>query len=181
LTVAYKIKGLNIPIDDYKLPIIVNIGNESSGKSSLIRNILKCDIFPIDKSLCTKCPIKIELINSTNNEYVISFKDKTINLVHSTVRTGSPIPGVLIITGNKTYGRQKNNAGKKPYSNNSGKLLYKCIPDDIRLPSFLIPYEIKNVGFSKVNKNLYVTFIFEIIILFIIQQHIIFTLLLLIS
>jgi hypothetical protein len=25
----------------------------------------------------------------------------------------------------------------------------------------LIPYEIKNVGFSKVNKNLYVTFVFE--------------------
>ena len=75
-----KIKGLNIPIDEYKLPIIVNIGNESSGKSSLIRNILKCDIFPIDKSLCTKCPIKIELINSTVNEYVISFKDKTIKL-----------------------------------------------------------------------------------------------------
>ena len=75
-----KIKALNIPIDEYKLPIIVNIGNESSGKSSLIRNILKCDIFPIDKSLCTKCPIKIELVNSSINEYVIVFKDKTIKL-----------------------------------------------------------------------------------------------------
>lgn len=72
------IKELNIPIDEYKLPIIVNIGNESSGKSSLIRNILKCDIFPIDKNLCTKCPIKIELINSNIEEYIITFKDKTI-------------------------------------------------------------------------------------------------------
>ena len=74
-----KIKALNIPINQYKLPIIVNIGNESSGKSSLIRNILKCDIFPIDKNLCTKCPIKIELINSNIEEYIISFKNQTFN------------------------------------------------------------------------------------------------------
>jgi len=72
------IKSLNIPIDEYKLPIIVTIGNESSGKSSLIRNILKCDIFPIDRNLCTKCPIKIELYNSINEEYIIIFKKETI-------------------------------------------------------------------------------------------------------
>lgn len=75
-----KIKALNIPIDEYKLPIIVNIGNESSGKSSLIRNILKCDIFPIDRNLCTKCPIKIELINSDIETYHITFKNETIKL-----------------------------------------------------------------------------------------------------
>ena len=75
-----KLKNLNIPIDEYKLPIIVNIGNESSGKSSLIRNILKCDIFPIDKNMCTKCPIKIELFNSNNEEYIITFKNDTIKL-----------------------------------------------------------------------------------------------------
>ena len=75
-----KLKTLNIPIDEYKLPIIVNIGNESSGKSSLIRNILKCDIFPIDKNMCTKCPIKIELFNSNVEEYIITFKDNTIKL-----------------------------------------------------------------------------------------------------
>jgi len=75
-----KIKGLNIPIDEYKLPIIVNIGNESSGKSSLIRNILKCDIFPIDRNLCTKCPIKIELINSDIEKYYIAFKNENFTL-----------------------------------------------------------------------------------------------------
>ena len=75
-----KLKTLNIPIHEYKLPIIVNIGNESSGKSSLIRNILKCDIFPIDKNLCTKCQIKIELFNSDIEEYIITFKDNTIKL-----------------------------------------------------------------------------------------------------
>jgi len=80
---------------------------------------------------------------------VFSYEKPTVEIVHSTVRSGSPMPGVLIINGNKTYGRSKN-----------GKLLYKCIPDDSRLPPFLVPYEIKNVGFSKVFINLYVTFEF---------------------
>jgi exoribonuclease R len=79
-------------------------------------------------------------------------------LLHSSIRSGSAIPGVLILAGNKTYGRQckDTSANKK-----SGKLLYKCVPDDMRLPAFLIPYEIKNIGFSKVLKNLYVTFVFD--------------------
>ena len=80
---------------------------------------------------------------------VFSYEKNTVTIVHSTVRSGSPMPGVLIINGNKTYGRSKN-----------GKLLYKCVPDDKRLPPFLVPYEIKNVGFSKVFINLYVTFEF---------------------
>ena len=81
---------------------------------------------------------------------VFSYEKNTLEIVHSTVRSGSPMPGVLIINGNKTYGRSKN-----------GKLLYKCVPDDKRLPPFLVPYEIKNVGFSKVFVNLYVTFEFS--------------------
>jgi len=75
-----KIKSLNIHTNEYKLPIIVTIGNESSGKSSLIKNMIKCDILPIDKNICTKCPIKIELINSDIEEYKIIFKDKIIDL-----------------------------------------------------------------------------------------------------
>jgi exoribonuclease R len=67
-------------------------------------------------------------------------------ILHSSTRTSKNIPGVLILKGNKTYGRSEN-----------GKLLYKCIPDDRRLPTFLISYEMKNVGFSKVFANQYVT------------------------
>jgi exoribonuclease R len=80
---------------------------------------------------------------------VFSFDNNTVKIVHSTIRSSTPMPGVLVISGNKTYGRNKN-----------GKLLYKCIPDDMRLPSFLVPYEIKHIGFSKVFINLYVTFDF---------------------
>lgn len=68
------IKKMKIPTEDFKLPIITIIGNESSGKSSLISNILKCDIFPINKNRCTKCPVKIELVNDENEYYSVCFK-----------------------------------------------------------------------------------------------------------
>ena len=95
---------------------------------------------------------------------VFSVDEKNIvKLTHSTVRAGPPMPGVIVISGNKTYGRQNKlqNGKLSAKNNNGGKLLYKCIPDDSRLPTFLIPYEIKHIGFSKVIKNLYVTFTFE--------------------
>ena len=51
----------------YELPKIIVIGTESSGKSSLIERITKCQIFPRDSNLCTKCPIKIKLENTNSN------------------------------------------------------------------------------------------------------------------
>jgi exoribonuclease R len=98
-------------------------------------------------------PVNLE-INPVENKLfsndVFSIDNaKNVKLIHSSIRSGTSMPGVLIINGNKTYGRQE----KK-----NGKLLYKCVPDDMRLPPFLVPYEIKNVGFSKVFVNLYVTF-----------------------
>jgi exoribonuclease R len=68
-----------------------------------------------------------------------------IQIIHSTSRLTQNIPAVLILDGNKTYGRH-----------NRSKLYYKCIPDDLRLPIFLVPYEI-NGGFSKIFQNKYVT------------------------
>jgi hypothetical protein len=76
------IKKMDIPMDDFRLPIITIIGNESSGKSSLISNILKCDIFPINKKRCTKCPIKIQLVNSQTEKYQITFKGVIINITN---------------------------------------------------------------------------------------------------
>ena len=75
--------------------------------------------------------------------------DNGIKIIHSTTRNFKSIPGVLVLDKNKTYGKKKN------------KFLYRCIPDDVRLPTFLIPYEIKNMGFSKKMENKYVTFNFE--------------------
>lgn len=80
---------------------------------------------------------------STDNSGVVS-------IVRSVVRKSKQIAGVLMLENNKTFGRTAN---KK-------RLLYKCIPDDVHLPAFLVPYEVK-VGFSKVQKNKFVTFQFD--------------------
>ena len=101
----------------------------------------------------------------TNDVFSLD-KNNKVSIIHSSVRSGPAIPGVLILDGNKTYGRQHRIQNGQTYTKKriemaGGKLLYKCIPDDIRLPSFLVPYEIKYMGFSKVFKNLYVTINFE--------------------
>lgn len=83
-----------------------------------------------------------------NNDVFIMVDDE-LTIIHSTIRIFESIAGVLVLKNNKTYGRSK-----------SGKLLYKCIPDDVRIPAFLVPYEMKNMGFSKVFSNLYITFHF---------------------
>jgi len=123
------------------------------------RNYTSWEIFDANKF--TKIEgISIDPIESkllSNDVFTID-KHNKVTIMHSTIRSGPAFPAVLILAGNKTYGRHSNkNSGKK----NAGKLLYKCIPDDMRLPSFLVPYEIKTIGFSKVLKNLYVTISFE--------------------
>ena len=89
----------------------------------------------------------------SNDVFSVDENNK-ISIIHSTVRCGPPMPGVLILDDNKTYGRQKT-------TKTNSKLFYKCIPDDMRLTSFLVPYQIKTLGFSKVLKNMYVTFSFN--------------------
>jgi len=108
-------------------------------------------------------PIESKLLS--NDVFTVN-EDNTVNLIHSSIRSGPAMPAVLVLAGNKTYGRQHKLQDGRTYNKKrseiaSGKLLYKCIPDDMRLPSFLVPYEIKNMGFSKVFKNLYVTINFE--------------------
>jgi exoribonuclease R len=125
----------------YKLHV-----NDRNYNSWEVFNTINFDKITLDIN-----PIEHKLL--TNDVFTID-KNNKITVLHSSIRSTPGIPGVLIISGNKTYGRQPNKKGKS-------KLLYKCIPDDIRLPSFLIPYEIKTMGFSKVLKNLYVTFTFD--------------------
>lgn len=76
------IANLGIPTDNFKLPSIIIIGTESTGKSSLIQNILKCPIFPIDSNICTKVPIKLELINSQEEKFIITFQNNTTNITN---------------------------------------------------------------------------------------------------
>ena len=76
--------------------------------------------------------------------------DHTGDLIYSYIRAGEIVPGVLILNGNRTYGKNEN--GKR--------LLYKCIPDNRELPTFLIPYDLK-LGFSKDIKNKYIIFKYD--------------------
>lgn len=77
-------------------------------------------------------------------------------LVGDTIRAGSiertskyrktkSIPGILVYNG-KTYGRH------------SGKMLYKCVPNDRHLPAFLVPYAPKGTTFQKSKTNKFVLF-----------------------
>jgi exoribonuclease R len=138
---------------NYKL--YVNDRNYSSWDvfDTINFNKIKLDINPLDHKLFSNDVFSID-------------EDNLVTLLHSSIRSGPAIPGVLVLAGNKTYGRQHKIQQGQTYTKKrsemaGGKLLYKCIPDDMRLPAFLVPYEIKNMGFSKVFKNLYITFTFD--------------------
>ena len=101
---------------------------------------------------------KLEVKNFNPNNYKIFNFDvfeydpveEKINILHSIVKKMPKICGILVLKNNKTYGKTKNN-----------KFYYKCIPDDKRIPHFLIPYKIKQIGFSKHFTNKYVVFKFD--------------------
>lgn len=82
--------------------------------------------------------------------FTVNINKKTIQIENSQTREKKDIAAILLLSTNKTYGR-----------NSKGKLLYKCTPNNTNLPSFLVPYEVKKIGFSKVSINLYITIQFQ--------------------
>lgn len=96
-------------------------------------NLVELDINPIEKKILSGDVI-----------------DNTGTIINSPLRLVKNLAGILILKG-KTYGR--NTTGKK--------FLYKCIPNDKRLPAFLIPYEEKHVTFNKNITNKYILFKFN--------------------
>ena len=96
-------------------------------------------------------PNILPVVNKLFNQDIIEVdmeEPLTMKVLHSSVRSMKNIPGVLVLDNNKTYGKIK------------GRFYYKCIPDDRRLPLFLIPYNEKLV-FEKKRHNLYVVFEFH--------------------
>jgi exoribonuclease R len=87
-------------------------------------------------------PIKNKLFNHD----IFNINDEgVVEILHSTVRSMPNIPGVLVIDTKKTFGKIKD------------KFLYKLIPDDKRIPEFLVPYK-KQIYFNKKVVNKYVVF-----------------------
>ena len=72
------------------------------------------------------------LKNKLFNQDIFDYNGDKLTILHSSIRSMKNIPGVIILLGNKTYGKIKN------------KLLYRCVPDDKRLPEFLVGYKIRN-------------------------------------
>ena len=84
-------------------------------------------------------PVSVKLFSSD----VFEINNDNIKILHSSVRSMQTIPGILVLNNNKSYGKYKD------------KYLYKCIPDDKRLPEFIVPYNLK-LGFSKNIDNKYI-------------------------
>jgi exoribonuclease R len=118
----YKLIIENRKYDSYDLVDIKTMTNVEKAKNTinpLSEKLFNHDIFTIDNGRC--------------------------NLLHSTIKAATYIPGVLVLKNDRRFGKYKT------------KFLYKCIPDDKRLPIFLIPYNIKQT-FNKHLVNKYVIF-----------------------
>lgn len=127
----------------------------------LLENKLDVNYDPISYKLFNN-DIIMEVIGDSNSN---TMQKNKIKIVDSAISKNKNIPGILILKDNKTYGRLERkdtlDLSGSAIKKTPGKLLYKCIPDDKTLPPFLIPYEIKHSGFSKLYSNLYVTFSFS--------------------
>lgn len=88
-------------------------------------------------------PINEKLINGDIFKII---NNKPI-VIHSTIKKLKHISGVLVLNGNKSYGKFKK------------KMLYRCVPDDKRFPEFIVPYK-PQLKFKKKMVNRYVTFRF---------------------
>jgi len=120
------------------------------------RNYLSWSIYNANTNANTNESVPIEpSSHKLFAEDEFFFNKGKAEIVRSPVRCQENIPAVLVLHDNKTYGRENSSSLKK------GKLLYKCIPNDIRIPIFLVPYEMKQIGFSKVFPNIYVTIRFK--------------------
>jgi exoribonuclease R len=78
------------------------------------------------------------------NGDIIDLEDYSV--VKSKILDGGKIPGILVLTKNKTYGKLQPKTKKQ--RNAKTKHLYKFIPNDSKLPYFLVPYEL-SIGFNK--------------------------------
>ena len=102
----------------------------------------------VDKDTINLEPSTLKLFSGDTFDY----DGTNVSMLHSCVRSMPCIPGILVLKDGKTFGK----TGK----NNNEKYIYKCIPDDKRFPTFIVPYALK-LGFSKNIDNKYIVFRFD--------------------
>jgi GTPase SAR1 family protein len=81
--------GDEVDLASFKLPKVIVIGNESTGKSSLLEKITKFEVFPRDAGICTKMPIRFEMINATDGTH-------SITVTHGTFRASNVAPESIL-------------------------------------------------------------------------------------
>ena len=101
---------------------------------------------PFDRNYSETITINSTIINPIEKKMLVgdTIEEEEV-LYTSKYRTDNKIPGILVYSG-QTYGRHKD------------KMLYKCVPNDRRLPIFLIPYLQKKSQFNKAKINKFILF-----------------------
>lgn len=117
------------------------------------RNYVNWNVYDTTRNTIINDADLHESLNPLTNKLfdgdIISYTDNNIIKLSGLNKT-IVLPGVLILEGNKTFGRTPNNK----------RLYYRCIPDNKRYPVFLVPYDVK-IGFSKHQLNKYILFKYE--------------------
>jgi exoribonuclease R len=119
------------------------------------RDYSKWQFVPESPEIACINPLSLRLFNDD----IFTYSNLTI-IEDSPVRRAKQIAGILLLENNRTYGRASKCSTPEAAPTKKSRLFYKCIPDNPRLPAFLVPYEIA-VGFSKKFVNKYVTFRFK--------------------
>lgn len=101
---------------------------------------------PSDRNYSETITINSTIINPIEKKMLVGDTIEGDDVLYtSKYRSDNKIPGILVYSG-QTYGRHKD------------KMLYKCVPNDRRLPIFLIPYLQKKSQFNKAKINKFILF-----------------------
>ena len=77
---------------DIDIPKLVVIGTQSSGKSSLLNSIIGSDILPTGKSMVTRVPLNLELINGSKNYAEFGKYQSNVWIASKTIPFDYPTP-----------------------------------------------------------------------------------------
>ncbi|RWS20291.1 dynamin-2-like protein, partial [Leptotrombidium deliense] len=69
-----RVGGVGLKLD---LPQIAVVGGQSAGKSSVLENFVGRDFLPRGSGIVTRCPLVLQLIHSSSEEYGIFLHNQT--------------------------------------------------------------------------------------------------------
>ena len=97
----------------------------------------------------TKIPLRPVLCKLFDQDVFDYIDETTVTIINSPIRTIRHLPGVLMLEHNKIYGKIKR------------KYYYRFVPNNPQMPTFLVPFLNKKIGFDKYLKNKYALIAFD--------------------